>query len=965
MEKFALDAEVAKGERALARSIGRDRLGALVPLAWHLRQRDTRRALALADEAESLIDALDVCARERAGAGARLSLVRGEAKWLFAELDVAEALADEALEAFTTLADEIGCADAHWLRAFIAFDRGNIGRGDTELEAAAAHASRACDVPRFDLAQAVSAMWESRRNPRAADTRWASVIEAQLARCNLAVSALANDFLCDLQFATSDYGRAIALLLKIREAALATGQVRLAVTATINISCASDDLNDHDAGLEWSQRALDMARGTGWPIAVGMCLMQMGHVLWALGRLDAAQAALRESLSTLAPFEGSRTYAVALYYLGDLLVDRREYQAALDAFNQLERRSAELNHGDLRVEAARSRARALLNLGRSSEALSAASSALALARESSNAAKEIEALQVLADIHAAYELTPPAGMATASASLHYLQQALEVARTIEGYTVPVALLDGLARGHAEAGNHSEAYRVSILAATAREKMHSEEATNRAIAMEVRHKNERAQAEAEQHRLIAVAEATRAQALQETNAALEGLGAIGQEITSCLDAAAVFKTLERHVKGLLDATSLSVYLAETDGLALTREFGVEAGQSLPANRIELSHPTANSARSARERREISVELAPGADNPNRVAGTLEVMSALFAPLCVGDRLLGVMTVQSPRAHAYGEREQLIFRTLCAYGAIALDNASAYARLEGTLRELRVTQTELVGKNAELEGAYRTVQEVSLTDPLTGLRNRRFLNQHIEIDVGLCLRRYERRLDQPSSPMPVEADLVFLLVDLDHFKAINDRHGHTAGDKILVQMRQRLEEALRDTDYLVRWGGEEFLVVARDTDRTDAHNIAERIRVAVSARPFDLGDGVQHTQTCSIGFACFPFLPEHPRLTSWSQTIELADQSLYLAKHSGRNAWVGLFGTVHTRREALLQFVTKDPVEAARLGELRIATSSAVLNRATDARRNKPQAKRSTPVARVTGRVPICYNKTPGG
>ncbi len=940
MEMFALDAEVAKREGALGRLAGAERLAALVSLAWDLRQRNTRRALKLADEADTLIETLDFSARERQSVGARLQLVRSEAKWLFAELDVANALADNALEAFTRLADEIGCADAHWLRAFIAFDRGNVERSAAGLEATVLHASRASDVPRIDTAQAVLAMWESHRDPGAAEARWASVIEGQLTRGHPAVTARATDFLSALAFDTSDYGRAIALLLKVRETALATGQLRLAITASINISCAFDNLNDLDASLEWSQRALDVARGTGWPTTVGLCLAQTGHTLWALGRLDAAEAALREALSTLAPLARSRSYASALFYLGELLLDRKDYQAALDAFSQLEQRAAELNHADLRIEAARTQARALLQLERPTEALSAASSALVLARSSNNAQRQIEALQIIAEIHAAHELAPPTHMTEASASLHYLQQALEVAGTIDGYTVPAALLDALARAHAKTGNHAQAYSVSIRAAAAREKTHSKNATNRAIALEVRQKSERAQAEAEHHRHLAAVEATRAQDLQETNATLEGLGAIGQEITSCLDAAAVFKTLESHVNGLLDATSFSVYLAEPDGLALTRAFGVEDGQSLPANRIELSHPTANSARCARERREISIELAPGANSPNRVAGTLAVMSALFAPLCVGDRLLGVMTLQSPQPNAYGERERLIFRTLCACGAIALDNAATYATLAATLTELRVTQAELVRKNLELEGAYRTMQEVSLTDPLTGLRNRRFLNQHIEIDVGLCLRRYERWLDQPSSPMPVEADLVFLVVDLDHFKVVNDRHGHAAGDKILVQMRQRLEEVLRDTDYLVRWGGEEFLVVARDTNRADANNVAERIRAAVANRPFDLGEGVFQTQTCSIGFACFPFLPGNPRLVSWSQIVELADQGLYLAKHDARNAWAGLFGTARTRHDAVLQFMTKDPREAERSGELRIETGKGPAEVAIDTKRDKP-------------------------
>ena len=107
---------------------------------------------------------------------------------------------------------------------------------------------------------------------------------------------------------------------------------------------------------------------------------------------------------------------------------------------------------------------------------------------------------------------------------------------------------------------------------------------------------------------------------------------------------------------------------------------------------------------RERRELLVALQEGEANVNHISGTLPTLSMLFAPLAVGERVLGVMTVQSMRADAYGERERLIFRTLCAYGAIALDNASAY-------RQVAATQQQLLDKNLELERAYQALEEVS--------------------------------------------------------------------------------------------------------------------------------------------------------------------------------------------------------------------------------------------------------------
>jgi diguanylate cyclase (GGDEF)-like protein len=170
-----------------------------------------------------------------------------------------------------------------------------------------------------------------------------------------------------------------------------------------------------------------------------------------------------------------------------------------------------------------------------------------------------------------------------------------------------------------------------------------------------------------------------------------------------------------------------------------------------------------------------------------------------------------------------------------------------------------------------------------------------------------------------------DLVFFMVDIDHFKEVNDRYGHAAGDAILVQMTERLREVFRESDYVIRWGGEEFLVLARATHRDDARVVAERMRRVVAEREFVLPDGVRLSKTCSIGFACFPFLPAQPRLLSWSQVVELADQGLYIAKRSGRNAWAALYGTERARADGLFTRLMHQVDEALSAGEVRLVSN----------------------------------------
>ncbi|WP_426168038.1 diguanylate cyclase [Pseudoduganella sp. R-34] len=890
MDLFALDEELALWEAELPFAEDERRLKLLSRLAWHLRQRDGVRSAQLVAEATPLAHLLP--AAERRVLAARWELVKAENCWLAGELDAAIAIAERAMLEFARHNDRLGAADTHSLLAWVAVDRGDSAGCDNELALAIADARASGDAMRIDVFESLAALFSVFRNAPAANERWSKRFAIDLASRHPVVAGSISDYLGTAAFQAAEFGRAIRHLIAAFEAALVSGQVRRAVILATNIGNAFTRLNAHDAALEWMQRGLELARPTGWPMCIGLSQMQSAETLRHLGQRPAAKALLRDALQMLAPLSGSRAFVMALEYQGDLALDLGDNEAALASFRELELRGHALAQSDFHSCARRGQAHALAGLGRMEEAQAAAMSALALARELNDPFSQIAALRVLADIHAG----------NAMSVLQYLREALMIAATIDGYIVPGELLDAVAREYAAVGDFARAYEFSLQANAARDRSNSQEATNRAIAMQVQHQTER-------DRQLAAAEAQRAEVLAQTSATLSHLSAIGQEITAQLDASAVFRALDRHVHGLLDSTHFSIFLLETDGDFLHCAFGVEMGLPLPPTRIALSDPQFNTARCVRERDEILIEIEDKSDTPNLIPGTLPTLTLLFAPLMIGERVLGVMTVQSMLPRAYGERERLIFRTLCAYGAIALDNAAA--------------QAQLLEKNLELERAYKALEEVSLTDQLTGLRNRRFFLQHVESDVALSLRGY----DGPASEADAVADrdLVFYMVDLDHFKEVNDRHGHAAGDSVLVQMKDRLREVFRESDYLVRWGGEEFLVLARATGRSGAHVVAERIRQAVSSREFLLPDGTRLARTCSIGFACYPFLPSHPRLMSWSQVVELADLGLYISKHSGRDAWTAVHATEATQPEELFPRLVHQLGQCIERGEARIVTS----------------------------------------
>lgn len=227
--------------------------------------------------------------------------------------------------------------------------------------------------------------------------------------------------------------------------------------------------------------------------------------------------------------------------------------------------------------------------------------------------------------------------------------------------------------------------------------------------------------------------------------------------------------------------------------------------------------------------------------------------------------------------------IVFFAFALYGTLRL---RTYA-LEKDRRRLEQAVAE---RSAELERLNQELREASLTDPLTGTRNRRFFQVTIEGDTRQAIRSY---LMDKGSGGARNRDLIFYIVDADLFKEVNDVYGHAAGDELLGEMTRRIQSAIRMSDVLVRWGGEEFLVVSRYTERSEATTLASRILHMVGNEPFHLKHaGTPVRRTCSIGWAAFPWFCAAPDAVDYEAVVELADQALYAAKQAGRNRSVGM-------------------------------------------------------------------------
>jgi diguanylate cyclase (GGDEF)-like protein len=181
----------------------------------------------------------------------------------------------------------------------------------------------------------------------------------------------------------------------------------------------------------------------------------------------------------------------------------------------------------------------------------------------------------------------------------------------------------------------------------------------------------------------------------------------------------------------------------------------------------------------------------------------------------------------------------------------------------------------------------VRDFGFRDALTGLRNRAFVELFTDQRARQLVGQWQN--EGRRKPAPAKS-LALLLVDLDHFKKVNDKHGHAAGDQVLTAFAKIAQSSVRSGDIVARWGGEEFLVVMEVDDRASAHAVAERLRETVAKTPVTDSSGRTIDVTCSIGACLFPFDPARADELTWQETMELADGSLYRAKSKGRNRTV---------------------------------------------------------------------------
>lgn len=321
------------------------------------------------------------------------------------------------------------------------------------------------------------------------------------------------------------------------------------------------------------------------------------------------------------------------------------------------------------------------------------------------------------------------------------------------------------------------------------------------------------------------------------------------------------------------------------LASYREGGATAEQALALREFGDAFAAAGDMRSAlllfHQERELAAEIMAA----NRESALAELRQRFDRE--AQQRRLEQLGREQTLVTAQLENRAAMQKVWAAGAAVLVLAAVLVALMYRRVRRLR----------RRLEDNRALLREQSHRDPLTGLHNRRGL--HDAVAARGLLHEFEGTL---------------MLLDIDHFKRINDGHGHAAGDAVLVEVARRLAEAVRGCDLVVRWGGEEFIVCVMPgnsggvgTDAAAAQLLARRVLDTIGATPVALPDGTRLRVTVSLGHACFPLQAARLPL-ALERAINLVDMALYTAKNQGRNRAVGIVSATATDGAELLALET---------------------------------------------------------
>jgi len=619
-------------------------------------------------------------------------------------------------------------------------------------------------------------------------------------------------------------------------------------------------LGRYHQAVEQFAEGLKKAREMGLKSDAAHFLVNMGEVCLLMGDTAQALAFESEGETYIAQLPDERRFAIDAYYnLGEaqarsgLMEEaersyRRSLEAATVCENTISQVEARVRLGSL-----------LASRGHETEGLGVIEEALRLCRSCGFPLQEVSSLLACGHIEH--------GMGRLAEATRDFQAAVDVAESHKMGDLLPSALESLSAAKAATDSFEEAYQCLHRSVEVGRVWSSSEAARTLAEVSTGYRLERAKREAE-------AEKLRREGLEAANERLRVVARIGRTLTQSLEPNDILMRMWNELSATMDLKWLGLGIYSPASGEIEFPGWIEAGVLQAARSVFLSDESSLAALCVREKR---VLYYPTIDEARSALGETSLIAfkaasdkavpekaqtVVFLPLFREDQIIGVMTVQSAKDHAYSNEIVDMLEAVASFTAIAVENA----RIMIQLNELNQT---ISGEKEKVEKVALASSWLAEHDSLTGLANRRFLERILDENIRLAT------LENNS--------IAVFFVDLDDFKRVNDTYGHEAGDHALAAVAVRLVEVFRDGDHVARVGGDEFVVVAPGVkDPANIVLMADKV-VSSLGEPLSISEG-PISVTVSVGIALFPEAGDTSQ-----ELIRRADESMYLIKRTGKGAW----------------------------------------------------------------------------
>jgi diguanylate cyclase (GGDEF)-like protein len=666
--------------------------------------------------------------------------------------------------------------------------------------------------------------------------------------------------------------------------------------ARLNVGWCEFYLTRFVPAVESFQRALDAFAALGNDLGVMKSLNALGVAYMEMGRYERAMDFYTRSLEE-ARKQGNRLReAVTLNNIGEVCLEFGEIKEALDYLLRAYETVPDDGEYEIIASILLDVGTAYHRMGNWSLAREFTEKSMAVAKDSGNMQTEGKCWHLLGLISlstdrlelAEAQYVKALGFADALknererasvlldlGSIHVMTG--DVDRALERYAVALASAEGigakrlintayerLSEAHEVMGDFREALDYYKRFSRFEHAALSEDASRKIKNITVQYEVEKSHQEAEIYRLKNIELKEKTDELESANRQILAIAETGRLITASLDLDTVINTLYETLRRYIpfDLFGLALY-EEADNTLEYRAYILD-GKRIQREGISPDPKWSFAAVSLRDRAPVFVP-----DTEHRPAGLLAGQplhygppagSLMFLPLVIDDRSIGVLTVQSYARSGLTPRHLTLVEALAPYVAIAVENSLIHDRLETLNLAIR-------GEKEELEKAAVSITHLANHDPLTGLPNRRLLFELLKKTFAVARRNGTK--------------VGVIYIDLDDFKPINDRFGHSAGDRTLVILAERLRSLLRASDTVARVGGDEFVaVLAAVKEKQDIALAAKKI-LEECGLPLSI-DGVECRVGLSLGIAVFPDDGD-----SIEMIVSAADAAMYRVKRGSKN------------------------------------------------------------------------------